>query len=263
MKSVVVTAYAGLWGEEARAFHPRSELPERKHLKLMARGVRLGVAAVGRALAARPGWESIAPERRGLFVGSRPVGGAEDLQHALQASTTDGRVDEAAFGEVGVPLVHPLWLVKGLSNNIPGYACAYWDIRGDVANRCEGRVGGLAAVVEAARAVAEGRVDLAVAGGADCVLLPPPWATGPTGEGAAFVVLEAAGDGPELSGRITAGPAGDGPLDVLGDLGAATGPVRLVRALQAGEAATVSVGDEAVGLTASVTLQRLWCPVAP
>lgn len=263
MKSVVVTAWAGLWGESAEAFHPRSELPERKHLKLMARGVRLGVAAVGRALAARPGWESIPPERRGLFVGSRPVGGAEELRHALQAATSEGILDEAAFGEVGVPLVPPLWLVKGLSNNIPGYACAYWDIRGDVANRCEGRVGGLSAVVEAARAVAEGRVDLAVAGGADCVLPRPPWATGPTGEGAGFVVLEPAGEGPELSGRILAGDAADGPLGPLGDLGAATGPVALVQALEAGEAAAVQVGDSAVGLTARVTLQRVMCPVAP
>lgn len=252
-----ITAFAGLWGDEASRFRARGELPERKHLKLMGRGVQLGVAAVGRALAARPGWQDVPPERRGLFVGARPVGAPGDLAAALEAVRTDGGVDVAAFGELGVPLVHPLWLVKGLSNNIPGYACAYWDLRGPVANRCEGRVGGLAAVVEAVRAVAEGRVDLAIAGGADAVTEPAPGSELPFGEGAAFVVIEREGVGPRIDGWTRIDPAAlDGPLvPDLGDLGAATGAVRLVQVLASGGSEVeIDVGDAVVGLRATVRI---------
>lgn len=239
-RPVVVTAWARLDGERARAFRPRSELPQRKHLKLMDRAVRLGVAAVGRAVAARGDLDDVPAERRGLFVGTRPVGAMADLGPALDAVTGPDGVDQAAFGEVGMRLIHPLWLVKGLSNSIPGYACAYWDLRGPVANRCEGRAGGLAAIVEGARAVAEGRVDLAIAGGADA--WPDRY------EGAAMVVLEPAGDGPRLVGGAAA------EADQCADVGAATGPLALVRRLEAGRDGRVAVRDDQVGLGAWVAL---------
>ena len=54
--------------------------------------------------------------------------------------------------------------MRGLSNNVLGFACAYWDIQGVNGNHCEGRVSGAAAVVEGARAIIEGRADVVVAG---------------------------------------------------------------------------------------------------
>ncbi|MFK7930641.1 MAG: beta-ketoacyl synthase N-terminal-like domain-containing protein [Myxococcota bacterium] len=249
---VGVTAWALLTGARAAEFVPRQRLPERKHIKLMARSVQLGVATIGEALAARPGWERVPPERRGLFVGARPVGATTDLIPALDVSVVDGQVDLRRFGDVGLSRLHPLWLVKGLSNNIPGYACAYWDLRGPTANRCEGDAGGLAAIVEAIRAVEEGRVDLAIAGGADCLVPPPPWRTGTTGEGAGFVVLER-DQGRAITGGTSLGVSGD-PEDRTVDLGAATGPASLVAACEGRTAQRIEVGDAAVGLTAWVQI---------
>lgn len=251
---VGITGWACLAGEGLEGFRARTELPERKHLKLMSPAVRLGVAAIGRALLARPGWQDVPAERRGLFVGTSAVAAPDDLEPALQIARDGGRLDLQRFGTDGLSRLHPLWLVKGLSNNIPGYACAYWDMRGPVGNRCEGRAGGLAAIVEAARAVAEGRVDLAVAGGADCVLPAPPWADGPTGEGAAFVVIERSRGRPiETVGLSMVQPASSRTRPDV-DLGAATGAVALVRALERPDAVEVTAEDAQVGLRAVVRL---------
>jgi hypothetical protein len=216
-------------------FVARDELPNRKHIKLMSRGVQLGVAAIGRAVASRPGYAEVPPGRRGLFVGATPQGSDPiELQEALEAASAPGGVDVAAFGR-SVHLVHPLWLVRGLSNNVLGYASAYWDIRGRNGSRCEGRAGGLAAIVEAMRAVREGAVDLAVAGGADSLLGMESWLGRPVGEGAAFVVLEREGIGPCLVDGGVASALDDHVELPPVDRGPATGPWELVSRLQAGE----------------------------
>jgi hypothetical protein len=245
-----ITAFASIADDDAASFDARSALPERKHIKLMSRAVQLGVAAALGVLARRPGWQELPPERRGLFVGARPEGAMDALADALRATSRDGPVDADRFGRLGYPLVPPLWLVAGLSNNIVGYASAYADLRGPVSNRCEGRVGGLAAIVEACRAIAEGRVDLAVAGGADdraALPIPPGWPGICGAEGAAFVVIERAGRGWPVTAAGVAGRwAGDEPPPGV-DRGAAEGALRLVEALRADRPGRVEVGDPLVG----------------
>jgi 3-oxoacyl-(acyl-carrier-protein) synthase len=236
--NVAVTGFGLVLPHREPGLDIRAEVPEKKSLKLMERAARLGVVAVGRALTSRPGWNDVPPERRGLFVGTRPEGALGDLEEALRLARGASGVDVVRFGQVGNEVVHPLWLVKGLSNNIMGYACAWWDLRGPTSNRCEGRVSGLSAILEAARAVGEGRVDLAVAGGADSL----PW-----GEGAAFVVLERR-EGAHFCGHVCFDPhVEDGPrVDGL-DLGAASGAVAFVDRGWAAEA-----GDADSGLRVTV-----------
>lgn len=245
---VGITAVADLSGPALEGFRARAELPERKHLKLMTRPVRLGVAAIGRVLAARPDWQSVPPDRRGLFVGAVPRGAAEDLGPALEIARAGATVDLARFGEAGIPRLHPLWLVKGLSNNIPGYACAYWDVRGPTNNRCEGRVGGLAAIVEAVRAVEEGHVDLAIAGGADVAVRWTERGPEPGLEGAAFVIVERDRGRPVVDAQVWMESEPDGHADV----GAATGAIALVQALRDPGACRTRVADGGVGLSAAV-----------
>lgn len=198
----------------------------RKHLKTMTRAVQLGVAAVYAALEGWPTWRTVPPERRGLFVGASPQSGdPEDLAPALAAVGPD--FDLRTFAEKGVPLIPPLWLVKGLSNNVLGYASAQFDVQGDNGNWCDGRLGGAVALCQAVHAVAEGRVDLAVAGGADALVGAEAVVGGRCGEGAAFVVLVA---GEEGRARVTASlPSEDGAEEAFGELGAAAVPVGLVR----------------------------------
>ena len=86
-------------------FEPRKVLPNRKHLKLMSRAVRLGVAAIGQAIEGFKHWEDVAPDRRGLFIGCSAQGTEpEVLRLPMERSIVDGRFSVAAFGELGLPL---------------------------------------------------------------------------------------------------------------------------------------------------------------
>lgn len=213
-------------------FRPHAYVDDRKKLKLMARAVQLGVSAIRIALAEAPGWEAVPPERRGMYIGATPqAGDAEDLRPALEAATApDGRFSIGAFARDGYPLIHPLWLVKGLSNNILGFASAIHDFQGTNANYCDDEEGGWTAVLEGARAVAEGRADLVVAGGADALAEAEPLFGGRRcGEGAAFLVLRPAlpGEAPLILDRAAIEPE----EELLGYLGAATWPVALARRL--------------------------------
>jgi hypothetical protein len=193
----------------------------------MTRAVQLGVAAVYAVLEDWPTWRAVPPDRRGLYVGASPQSGdAEDLVPALEA--VGHPFSLAGFADRGVPLIPPLWLVKGLSNNILGYASAQFDFQGDNGNWCDGRLGGAVALCNAVHAVACGRVDLAVAGGADALVGAESILGVPCGEGAAFLVLVAGGVG---KFRIHADlPSLDGAETELGELGAAAVPVALARA---------------------------------
>lgn len=210
-------------------FRARAYIRDRKSLKLMARSVKLGVSGVHLALADVEGWQDVPPERRALFVGASPLtGDPDDLRPALEVAMADGQFSMSRFAAHGYPLIHPLWLLRGLSNNVLGFASAACDLQGVNANYCDGPRGGWTALVEGALAVAEGRADLAVAGGADSFIGAEAFFAGRScGEGAAFVVFAKAGpDDPPL---VLDQDALDAEEDALGMLGAATWPVALAR----------------------------------
>lgn len=215
-------------------FRARAYIKDRKSLKLMTRSVQLGVSAVNIALAEVTDWQSVPPGRRGIFVGASPQPGDPNaLRPALEAAQADGGAfDLGAFARDGIPLIHPLWLVRGLSNNVIGFASAVNDLQGVNANWCDGASGGWTALLEGVRAVAEGRADLVLAGGADGLVEAETLLAGRScGEGAAFMVL------------IRGTPTGDHVVvelqpddfaadeDTLGYLGAATWPVAVARRL--------------------------------
>lgn len=256
MRPVRITAiglFARAGAGEIVDFDPRRQLPDRKHAKLMSRSVQLGVAAIREALANRPDWEEIAPERRGLFVGTSPgAGEPDDLMPALAAGVdaTGERFDLHVFGERGFPLVPPLWLVRGLTNNVVGFSSAYHEMRGPNATHCEGRASGLVAILDGARAVSEGRADLVVAGGTDSLIAAEAFWPSPVGEGAAFFVLEG-GEGPEP--RIAGGAVAKAePEPFAVDRGAAEGAVDLAYRLRGGERRFSIRVVDASGVCASV-----------
>ncbi len=218
------------------AFDPLAAGVARKHLKTMTRAVQLGVAGVHAALS-EVAFAEFAPERRGLYVGASPQSGdAEDLEAAVIASEQS----LAGFVSRGIPLIPPLWLVKGLSNNILGYASAQHDLRGDNGNWCDGRLSGAIALCHAVAAVREGRVDIAIAGGADALVGAESVVGGRCAEGAAFFVFVAGeGEGWIAEAGI---PSEEGACLDAGELGAASVPVGLGRALRAGRNGVVEVG---------------------
>ena len=218
-------------GEEGGAvpgFRARNYVADRKSLKLMTTAVQLGVSAVQVALDDDGDWSSVPPSRRGIYVGASPQTGDPDaLRPALEASVGENGFDMSTFATDGFPLIHPLWLVRGLSNNIIGFAAAIHDLQGVNANYCDGVYGGINALRESALAVAEGRADLVVAGGADAWSGASALLDGaPCGDGAAFVVFRPGGSDvlPEIE-ALAAG-SGSGPF-----LGSATVPVAFCKNL--------------------------------
>ncbi len=202
---------------------------DRKQLKLMTRAVRLGVAAARMAVEDDEGVE-VAPLRRGFFVGASPQpGDPNELRQAISAGEVDGRFDLQRFAAEGYPQIHPLWLLRGLSNNVLGFASAVHDTQGVNANYCDGEEGGWTALTEGAAAIREGRADLVVAGGAECLVGAEGLFAGrPCAEGAAFVILRPSDDPADgLPDR----EALRSELEDLGLLGAATWPVALARHL--------------------------------
>ena len=247
------TAGEGAEGAEGGAsgrigsFRARDWVDDRKSLKLMSRSVKLGVAALRMALDDDGSFSDIAPSARGMMVGTTPLGGeAKDLLPALDVATDEaGTLDMDRFAREGRQLIHPLWLVKGLSNNVLGLGSAFHDFRGVNANYCSGDDSGARAVIEGYLAVAEGRAELAVCGGTDSMIaVPDGMMTSDPGEGAAFFVFRSVSGGDYESikpVRYCAGGRGVEAEKCLGAMGAAGRPVALARSLLRGESVMLGV----------------------
>ena len=233
-------------------FRARDHIADRKSIKIMTRSVQLGVSAIQLALNESQGWEDVSPSRRGMYVGTTPLGGdPKDLTPALDVSTsTAGELSMSAFAKEGYPRIHPLWLIRGLSNNILGLAAATHDFQGVNANYCSGESSGALALSEAYWAVAEGRADLCVAGASDSMVsFSEAWMDTLGGEGAAFFVFREAREGDRwtvtLSKPDECLTSGVQPEDRLGYLGTAGAVIALARRLYAeGEAAIRTSSEE-------------------
>lgn len=202
LKNIQIDSVAGFFSEdeEFTQFRPRKLIPDRKSIKLMTRAVQIGVAAARITLEQSDSWKGVAPARRGMFVSASPaVHGQDDLQQALLSSMVDGRFSYSAFAEKGRTFIHPLWLVRGLSNNILGFSSAFWDFQGENMNYCQGVFGGRHALLQAAYAIKEGRLDVALVGGSDSLIGAERIIKKPCAEGAAFVLLSASQENLEIN----------------------------------------------------------------
>src|ERR1700730_1730568 len=86
---------------------------------------------------------------------------------AVRRATADGTFHLDAFGSEGLPLVHPMWLLKGLANNVLYFVSVKYNAQGMNNNISMGGVAGTMAVGEALRTIQRGAVDVAFAGGYD------------------------------------------------------------------------------------------------
>ena len=172
-------------------FKPRTMVPDRKNLKLMTHAVRLGVASIAMAVEQSDKWNSVPPQRRGMYVGASPqVGQHDDLAAAIEIAFQSGSFSMQDFGAYGIEKIHPLWLVRGLSNNVLGFASAHYDAQGHNMSYAMGEDGGWNAIIEGAYALVEGRLDIVVVGASDD-LTGASEVLGQAGSaGAAFFVME-------------------------------------------------------------------------
>jgi 3-oxoacyl-[acyl-carrier-protein] synthase II len=155
-------------GAPATGFTPRAHV-DAKSLRLMAPAVAFGVAAAQLAMtdaAMPPG--AVEASRLGAFVGSRGHSSDRlDLMTAVRRATVDGVFRLDVYGTAGLPLVHPMWLLKGLANNVLYFVSLKYDAQGMNNNISMGGVGATMAIGEAFQAVQRGYLDAAIAGGYD------------------------------------------------------------------------------------------------
>ncbi len=196
----------------------RAHLPDRKAIKLMTRPVQFGVAAALEAWPSEPVIDT-PPERRAMYVGSA-VAVDEDwtFRDPINASIVDGAFDMVRFAGPGHDVLNPLWLVRGLSNNVLAFTALFRNIQGPNDNFEAGEAGPLIAVATAAEELRAGRADVALAGGSDSLVAVEHLfhhhrhgADLVPGEAACFVRLEAGRTGEfgvlgAATGFVPAGP---------------------------------------------------------
>jgi 3-oxoacyl-[acyl-carrier-protein] synthase II len=157
---------------EVRGFDPSAlvEKKDRKRLNQMSREFRLAVGAAAAALAdagLTPG--AVEPERFGIEFGAGSQ--SAEMSHlgpaALAALTGPDRIDLRAWGERGLPLVPPTWLLNYIPNIGAGYLSILHDARGPGNTVTQGDAAGVLAVGEAVRVIRRGRADVMLVGGSD------------------------------------------------------------------------------------------------
>ncbi len=202
-------------------FKARSMVPDRKSLKLMTQAVRLGVASIASAVGQCSDWDNIQPSRRGMYVGASPqVGRHDDLTDAINVAFESGTFSLQDFGEKGISQIHPLWLVRGLSNNVLGFSSAYHNAQGHNMSYAMGVDGGWNAILEGAQALVDGRADIVIVGGSDDLTAATDVLGAEGSEGAAFFILK-----PAASTMVLDRTVYESLARPFGLLGAATIPV--------------------------------------
>ncbi|MBN1506744.1 MAG: beta-ketoacyl-[acyl-carrier-protein] synthase family protein [Sedimentisphaerales bacterium] len=153
----------------------------RKATKLMCRDIELAVIAardaiVGSGLVTKgvdPEHVNVDPARMAINVGAGMIScDMAELGPAVAASTTDGRFDLRRWGERGLELITPLWLLKYLPNMLACHISIIHDIQGPSNTITCAEASAHLAIGEAAQVIARGSADVAVAGGAETRVHP-------------------------------------------------------------------------------------------
>ena len=153
----------------------------RKAAKLMSRDIELTVIAALDAVT-NSGWVTQAidpdkvtldPTRTAIILGAGLIScDLEELAPSVAASITDGEFDLKKYGQDGLPLVTPLWLLKYLPNMLACHVSILHDIQGPSNTITCAESSGLLAVAEATQIIQRGSSDVALAGGAEAKVNP-------------------------------------------------------------------------------------------
>jgi 3-oxoacyl-[acyl-carrier-protein] synthase II len=170
----LATRFAG----EVTGFDAKKYLSKdgRKQLKVMARAIQLAVAAAQLALDNGMVYlPNIDATRFGVEFGAGllPSELAElGPAAAVSRDPQPGQVELRAWGEKGLPVITPLWMLKYLPNMLACHVSILHNAQGPSNSITEGDVGSLLAVGEAFRIIRRNGADLFLAGGADSKVNP-------------------------------------------------------------------------------------------
>jgi 3-oxoacyl-(acyl-carrier-protein) synthase len=202
---------------EVPAFDVAASLRLPKNAKFMSRSVECAVLAAAEAMAQAGGGGDVDPRRLGIFTGSGQTG-LEPAEFFAALELAEAGDDDRTYKNLGgrpARLVDRYWSLRTLANAGLALLAAEFSARGPCNNYVQGDTASAQALAAGFFDLLEGRCDVALAGGYDCLLTPssylaydsagllspsdPDRAHRPfdrdrdglvLGEGAAFVVLE-------------------------------------------------------------------------
>jgi 3-oxoacyl-[acyl-carrier-protein] synthase II len=167
-------------GAEVKNFDPKQFIQDKKAIRLTYFNVHLALAAAKLAIDdSGLDINKVDPERFGGIIGSGGGGfddgpGVADLQEPILKSWDEEKkkFDSSKFGEEGLPVAYPLFLLKALPNNAFYYISLLYNIQGENDNIISSYTGGSQAIGDAFRAVRRGLSDVIIAGGYDSLITP-------------------------------------------------------------------------------------------
>jgi 3-oxoacyl-[acyl-carrier-protein] synthase II len=165
--SPLSTRFAGeIVGFDAKHYLDKSQ---RKNMRVMARGTQLAVAAAQLAIDdSAIDKAKIDPARFGTEFGAGLLPSElYELGPASQISAAHGMVDLKAWGEKGLPVITPLWMLKYLPNMLACHVSIIHNLQGPSNTITESDVAGLLALGEAVHIIRRDQADLFLVGGAD------------------------------------------------------------------------------------------------
>lgn len=157
-------------GGQIKSYHPEQLLPERKLIKAISKQDVLGIYAALQAVAdsqiltyrdALQAHEREAfNERSAIYVGS--PGSKYFQQYDFLPLLAKSKGDMQYFGRELFAEIHPMWLLKTLSNNVLAYTGIHLGFKGFNHNITNHAVSGMQAIIEAYHAISHLQADRAV-----------------------------------------------------------------------------------------------------
>jgi 3-oxoacyl-[acyl-carrier-protein] synthase II len=164
-------------------FKIRDHVPKthRKATKMMCRDIELAVVAANEALkdsgivtkASDEENINVDPTRFAINLGAGLIScDLVELAPAIAKSLTDGNFDIKKWGEDGLQMVTPLWLLKYLPNMLACHVGIIHDIQGPSNTITCAEASAHIAIAEAAQIIARDAADIALAGAAEAKVNP-------------------------------------------------------------------------------------------
>jgi len=166
LQSVPTEGLPSAFGAEVRDFNPVELLRDRKFVKVMCRGMQLGVASASLAVSdARISTGQVDPDRLGVVFGSgRMTCHPQELAAIVEACQTANGFSPDLWGREAVGKVAPLWLLRQLPNMPAGHVSIDHNARGPNNTITCRDASALLALSEAVRVIEAGRADAMIVG---------------------------------------------------------------------------------------------------
>lgn len=166
------------YGAELKVYDPKSMVSDRKLLKLISRQDVIGLCAAKQAIVhsgVLPYRDSLTDarefnDRTGVYVASPGV--KFNQQYDLMPVLAKAKGDLKKFGDCLFETVHPMWLLRILSNNVLAYVGIENNFKGPNQNIPNHAVSGTQAILEAFYAIQSGQMDRAIVVGYESSIEP-------------------------------------------------------------------------------------------